>query len=55
MYEQYNFLPNDYDKGWDGTRNGQHLNTTVYVYYAIVKFKDGKKKVFKGDVLLRNQ
>ncbi|HNA42534.1 MAG TPA: gliding motility-associated C-terminal domain-containing protein, partial [Saprospiraceae bacterium] len=52
VFEQTNFLPNDYDKGWDGTRNGKHLNAGVYVYYAVVEFRDGAKKVFKGDVTL---
>jgi gliding motility-associated-like protein len=54
MFEAYNFQPNDFDHGWDGTKNGRRLNSNVYVYYAIVEFKDGKKKVFKGDVILRN-
>lgn len=53
VFEQYNFNPNDYDKGWDGTRNGKLLNSGVYVYYAIIEFRDGAKKIFKGDVTLK--
>lgn len=52
VFEQTNFQPNDFDKGWDGTRNGKHLNAGVYVYYAVVEFRDGAKKIIKGDVTL---
>ena len=54
VFSQSNFKPNNYDKGWDGTRNGQRLNAGVYVYYALVEFKDGAKKIFKGDVTLKH-
>jgi gliding motility-associated-like protein len=53
VFSQTNFQPNNYDKGWDGTRNGTRLNAGVYVYYAVIQFKDGAKKIFKGDVLLQ--
>lgn len=54
VFSQSNFKPNNYDKGWDGSRNGQRLNAGVYVYYAVVEFKDGVKKIFKGDVTLKH-
>jgi gliding motility-associated-like protein len=50
VFQQLNFLPNDYSKGWDGTVKGQEAQLGVYVWYCEVEFIDGEKKLFKGDV-----
>jgi len=38
--------------GWDGRFNGQLVSSNVFVYYAIVQFKDGATEQFGGDVLV---
>jgi gliding motility-associated-like protein len=45
-----NFLPNDPQYGWNGTHRGKPAVLDVYAYFAIVLYKDGKQKLFKGDV-----
>jgi len=50
VFQQLNFLPNDYSKGWDGRVKGQDAQLGVYVWYCEVEFIDGEKKLFKGDV-----
>lgn len=46
------FPPNDPNFGWDGTLNGEALNSQVFVYTALVVFADGTEQVFKGDLVL---
>lgn len=53
VFEKYNFQPNDPTQGWDGTLNGKIMTPAVFVYFAEVKFKDGKTVLFKGDVTLQ--
>ncbi len=38
--------------GWDGRFNGQLVSSNVFVYYAIVQFRDGETEQFDGDVLV---
>lgn len=53
VFEQNNFQPNDPNYAWEGTfRNGQALNTSVFVYIAEVEFIDGETIIFSGDVTL---
>ncbi len=52
LYRALNFLPNDPTYGWDGTFQSKNMLPGVYVYYAVVSFKDGSKQTFKGDVTL---
>lgn len=52
VFEQLNFVPNDYSKGWDGTVRGDKGQLGVYVWYCEVEFIDGEIKLFKGDVTL---
>ncbi len=44
------FQPNDLSIGWDGTYRGEPAPPGVYVYYAMVRFIDGKTEIFRGDV-----
>jgi len=43
---------NDESKGWDGTQNGTHVPTGVYIYMAEVEFIDGSIEQLTGDILL---
>jgi gliding motility-associated-like protein len=52
VFEQSNLYPNDLSQGWDGMRNGQLLNTGVYVYVAEIQYADGIIEVVKGEVVL---
>jgi gliding motility-associated-like protein len=45
-----NFLPNDPQYGWDGMFRGKPAVLDVYAYFAIILYKDGKQKLFKGDM-----
>jgi len=47
---QRNFSPNDPSRGWDGRFKGESVNPGVFVYYAVVRFIDGERVIFKGDV-----
>ena len=50
LYELFNFQPNNVADGWSGKFRGESVNPGVYAYYAVVRFKDGEKEVFTGDV-----
>ncbi len=47
-----NFQPNDPNYGWDGKQQGRELNPGVFVYYAQVRFTDGRLKTIKGEIIL---
>lgn len=40
------------EEGWDGTFNGEIMNSGVYVFYAEVEFIDGVVVDYEGDVTL---
>jgi len=50
MFEEGPFMPNDVSKGWKGRFKGKEVNPGVYVYTAVVRFIDGERILFKGDV-----
>jgi subtilisin-like proprotein convertase family protein len=50
IIEHRNFQPNDPNYGWDGLFKGEKVNPGVFVYAAVVRFIDGEKVLFKGDV-----
>lgn len=52
LYEAKDILPNDEPSGWDGSFRGQPLNTGVYVYQAVVRFGNGMRKEYAGEVVL---
>lgn len=52
LFETENILPNDEAGGWSGVFRGKEMNTGVYVYQAIVRFGNGDRKAYEGDVLL---
>ena len=39
-------------EGWDGSFGGKEVNPGVFVYVAEVSYLDGKRELFKGDLLL---
>ncbi len=52
VHSANNFEPNDPDYGWDGRLRGDFLNPGVFVYFAKIRFTDGRVEVYKGDVTL---
>jgi len=53
IFEQTDIQPNDFSAGWDGFFKGKRMNPAVFVYFAEIEFKDGRKIIYKGDVALR--
>jgi len=43
---------NDESAGWDGTYNGKVMESGVMTYYGVVRFGNGVRKTYKGDVTL---
>lgn len=43
---------NDESLGWDGTFLGKPMNPGVFAYHGVVRFGNGERKAFKGDVTL---
>jgi gliding motility-associated-like protein len=52
VYQDMDFLPNDANRGWDGTFRGSEMPAGVYAYFAEIEFLDGRTEVFKGDITL---
>ncbi len=52
LFEANNFVPDGQKNGWNGEHKNRPMNPGVYVYYALVKFKDGAEIVFSGDINL---
>ncbi|MEN0051296.1 MAG: gliding motility-associated C-terminal domain-containing protein, partial [Bacteroidota bacterium] len=52
VFEQAEATPNDPTVGWDGSFRGEPLNPAVFVYRAVVVFKDGRMEEIVGDVTL---
>lgn len=52
IFSQLNLQPGDPDFGWDGTYNGEVLNTAVFTYIVKVTYVDGRTELIEGDVLL---
>ncbi len=52
LYEQYDFLPDPFSSGWDGTFKGDPVDIGIYVYLIEVRYLDGAIEQFAGDILL---
>jgi gliding motility-associated-like protein len=52
MHQQYNFEGNRAELGWDGKVNGLKMDPAVFIYFLQVRYIDGEKEMFKGDVSL---
>lgn len=60
VFENKDFPPNVASEGWNGLINGRPVingmqaghNANVFVYMIKVRFKDGKKEVYEGDIHL---
>ncbi|MEO1262253.1 MAG: gliding motility-associated C-terminal domain-containing protein [Bacteroidota bacterium] len=52
VFENFNFSPNDFKEGWDGSFKGDRMDPAVFAYYAKVLFKDGVSLLYEGDIHL---
>jgi len=52
VFAAKNFLPDDPIYAWDGKRDGVTLNSAVFAYKMMARFKDGRREVRNGDVTL---
>ncbi len=50
VYEGSGIEANNDNIGWDGTVKKTEVPSDVYVYYGVVRFVNGTKKVVKGDL-----
>ena len=50
LFSQEHFPTNDFHYGWDGSFKGEQMNPGVYVFFAIIRFKDGKELLYSGDI-----
>ncbi len=53
IFEKEKFQPNDPAYGWDGSYRNKKVNSAVFVYWALIKFKDGESFLYKGDVTVQ--
>jgi gliding motility-associated-like protein len=52
VFHATDFLPNDPAAAWDGTFNGDRMQPAVFAYRVAVRYVDGRRGVFFGDVTL---
>jgi gliding motility-associated-like protein len=52
VFLKEDFPPNEESEGWNGLHRGEVLNPSVFVYRIVVRFVDGSKENFYGDVSL---
>ena len=52
VLEQFNFMPNQAEFGWDGTYRAKKMQTGVYVWWAEIELIDGETILLEGDVTL---
>ncbi|MCC6725537.1 MAG: gliding motility-associated C-terminal domain-containing protein, partial [Saprospiraceae bacterium] len=52
VFENYHFLPNLPEHGWDGISRGQEMDSAVFVWFAEVEMVDGSKRLLKGGLTL---
>lgn len=52
VYEGEELFLNDESTGWDGRYGEKNMNPGVYAYQGVVRFGNGAKRAFKGDISL---
>ena len=55
VFESGAFVPSDGQEasvGWDGTRDGNELDSGVFIYVAEVEYFDDVKEIYRGDITL---
>ncbi len=52
VFNAENFVTNDETIFWDGSRNGEALNSGVFVWKLVAEFVDGEQRTFTGNITL---
>ena len=52
LFETKEVALNDENLGWDGKYRDKPANPGVYVYQAVVRFGNGARKLYSGDLIL---
>ncbi len=52
VYSIFDFPTDTPAYGWDGTHRAQAAAPAVYGFYALVRYKDGKRVIHKGEITL---
>lgn len=52
LFEKREISLNEESQGWDGNYRGKPANPGVYTYLAIVRFGNGVRKTYAGDITL---
>jgi Calx-beta domain/CHU_C Type IX secretion signal domain len=52
IWSDFNFQPNEPAHGWTTLVRNKKLNPGVFVYWATIKFIDGRTVLYKGDVTI---
>ena len=52
VFEMSHFQPNDPANGWTGDQRGSEALPGVFTFFAAVRFRDGEKETFTGNVTL---
>lgn len=52
IFEAKEIPINEESFGWDGTREGEDLNTGLYTFHGTVRFGNGFRRQLKGDIQL---
>ncbi len=50
VFEKNNFAPNIPELGWDGIWRGKNMQPGIFVYSAVIEFRNGNKINFKGEI-----
>jgi gliding motility-associated-like protein len=52
VFLKQDFPPNMESDGWDGSFQGEPMDSAVFTFYAQVRFTDGETQLVEGEVLL---
>jgi gliding motility-associated-like protein len=52
VFQNQHFPPNDPEFGWDGSYRDRFMEPQVFVYWTIIRLRDGTDHLYKGDVTL---
>jgi gliding motility-associated-like protein len=52
VYEDFDVVPNDESRGWNGQFRGKDCDPGVYVWYLEVRYKDGFEDRLHGNTTL---
>lgn len=52
VFERENLSPGVENQGWDGKFQGQVMNNAVFVYYAVLTFRNAEEEAISGEIML---